>query len=176
MRTAVRPAPPYRQNDWESLDSRNSPSLAVGLNCGMGSSSLNAEVNAFERTPDRPRPEFLVHRFEIEVMDGPCEVFRRLQFALHKCLVEDHLGSDVRQFTSLPSFDLISHRFEVSLHSINTNRDAIDERKRLRVFCEHESEPARDNVSRFGFPRVLDSPEANLRRAWPPALQVLDSP
>ena len=31
------------------LRSRNSPSLAVALNCGMGSSSLNAEVNAFER-------------------------------------------------------------------------------------------------------------------------------
>ena len=28
---------------------RNSPSLAVALNCGMGSTSLNAEVNAFER-------------------------------------------------------------------------------------------------------------------------------
>lgn len=28
---------------------RNSPSLAVALNCGMGSSSLNAEVNACEK-------------------------------------------------------------------------------------------------------------------------------
>jgi hypothetical protein len=29
--------------------SRNSPSFAVALNCGTGSSSLNAEVNALER-------------------------------------------------------------------------------------------------------------------------------
>jgi hypothetical protein len=36
-------------NDWENRASRNSPSLAVALNCGMGSSSLNAEMNAFER-------------------------------------------------------------------------------------------------------------------------------
>src|SRR5258708_7759394 len=38
-----------RQNDFENCASRNSPNLAVALNCGMGSSSLNAEVNAFER-------------------------------------------------------------------------------------------------------------------------------
>src|SRR6266849_4507708 len=37
------------QNDCEKRASRNSPSMAVALNCGMGSSSLNAEVNAFER-------------------------------------------------------------------------------------------------------------------------------
>ncbi len=29
--------------------SRNSPNFAVALNCGIGSSSLNADVNAFER-------------------------------------------------------------------------------------------------------------------------------
>jgi hypothetical protein len=41
--------PPPRQNDSENRVSRNSPSLAVALTCGMGSSSLNAEVNALER-------------------------------------------------------------------------------------------------------------------------------
>ena len=33
---------PTSQNDCENLASRNSPSFAVALNCGMGSSSLNA--------------------------------------------------------------------------------------------------------------------------------------
>ncbi len=42
-------AAPASQNDCENRISRNSPSLAVALNWGMGSSSLNAEVNAFER-------------------------------------------------------------------------------------------------------------------------------
>lgn len=42
------------------------------------------------------------------------------------CFVDDHLGCDVRQFTSLPGFHLLPHRFEVSLHSIH-NRDAVDE-------------------------------------------------
>jgi selenocysteine lyase/cysteine desulfurase len=37
------------QKACEKRASRNSPSFAVALNCGMGSSSLNAEVNAFER-------------------------------------------------------------------------------------------------------------------------------
>jgi hypothetical protein len=34
---------------------------------------------------------------------------------------------DVRQLTSLPGFDLLSHRLKVSLHSIDTNRNAIDQ-------------------------------------------------
>jgi hypothetical protein len=40
---------PACQKDCESRASRNSPSLAVALNCGIGSSRLNAEVNVFER-------------------------------------------------------------------------------------------------------------------------------
>ena len=46
---AARPVPPKSWNDSENGVSRNSPNLAVALNCGIGSSSLNAEVNAFER-------------------------------------------------------------------------------------------------------------------------------
>jgi len=37
------------QKACENRASRNSPSLAVALNCGMGSSSLNADVNGLER-------------------------------------------------------------------------------------------------------------------------------
>jgi hypothetical protein len=37
------------QNDCKNLVSKNSPSFAVALNCGMGSSSLKAEVKALER-------------------------------------------------------------------------------------------------------------------------------
>jgi len=44
-----RPEPPLGQNDCENRVSKNSPSFAVALNCGMGSNSLNAEVNAFDR-------------------------------------------------------------------------------------------------------------------------------
>jgi hypothetical protein len=37
------------QSDCEKRASRNSPSLAVVLNCGIGSSSLNADANALDR-------------------------------------------------------------------------------------------------------------------------------
>ena len=40
---------PASQNDCEKRISRNSPKVAVALNCGMAPSSLNADVNAFER-------------------------------------------------------------------------------------------------------------------------------
>jgi len=37
----------------------------------------------------------------------------------------------------LPCFDLLAHRFEVPLHSFDTNRDAVNERERLRMLGEH---------------------------------------
>ena len=54
-------------------------------------------------------------------MHGASEVFGSLQSALDECLVDDHLGGDVRQFTSLPGFHLLSHRLKVSLHPVNAN-------------------------------------------------------
>jgi hypothetical protein len=39
--------------------------------------------------------------------------------------IDDHLGGDIGQFTSLPCLYLLSHRLEVSLHPINANRDAV---------------------------------------------------
>ena len=59
------------------------------------------------------------------------EVFWSFQSALNKCLVYDHLGGDVRQFTSRPRFHLLSHRLEVSLHPVNADRDGVNERGRL---------------------------------------------
>ena len=36
------------------------------------------------------------------------------------------LCGHVRQFASLPGFHLLSHGLEVSLHSVNPDRDAVD--------------------------------------------------
>jgi hypothetical protein len=47
----------------------------------------------------------------------------------------------------LPRFHLFPHRFEVSLHSVNAHRDAIDERERLRVFREYGRKHTRDSVT-----------------------------
>ena len=105
--------------------------MAVALNCGMGSSSLNAEVNAFERLQIvRGRTSsYFGSKFEVEVMHAAGQVFWSFQSALDECLVDDHLGGDVCQFASLPSFHLLSHGFEVPLHSVDADRDAVDQRE-----------------------------------------------
>ena len=92
--------------------------MAVALS-GMGSSSLNAEVNALESLQMvRGRNSSY---FEIQIMHRTGKMFRGFQFALDKRLVDDHLGSDVCQFTSLLCFDLLSHRLKIPLHSIHSN-------------------------------------------------------
>ena len=82
-------------------------------------------------------------------MHGAGKVFWSFQSALDECLVDDHLGGHIRQFTSLSGFHLLSHRLKVPLHSINPYRDAVDERERLRVFCKHGREHAGDNVAKL---------------------------
>jgi len=67
-----------------------------------------------------------------------------LRVCLDECVVDDHLGGDVRQFTPLPRFYLLSHRLEVALHSIDANRVAVDEQDRLRVLRQYGSEHATD--------------------------------
>jgi len=49
------------------------------------------------------------------------EVFWSFESALDKRFVDDHLGSDINQFTSLRCFHLLSHRLKVSRHSVRTN-------------------------------------------------------
>jgi hypothetical protein len=101
------------------------------------------------QTPDRPRAEFLVLRLEVQVMHGPGQVLWRLQFAFHERLVDDYLRGDVGEFSPLPRLDLLSHGLEVALHPVNSDRYAIDQRERLRVFGEHRRKHTGDNVSKF---------------------------
>jgi len=61
----------------------------------------------------------------------------RLQRALDERLVDHDLRCDIREFAALPPLHLLPHRFEVSLRPIDTDRDAIDERERLRVLGKH---------------------------------------
>ena len=80
-------------------------------------------------------------------MHAASKVFWSFQSALNKRLVDDHLRRDVGEFAPLPSLRLLAHRLEVSLHSVNTDRDTVNERERFRVFREHRSERTRNNVS-----------------------------
>ena len=114
----------------------------------MGSSSLNAEVNALGETPNRSRLEFFVLRLEVEVMYAGDQVFWSFQSALDERLVGDHLRRDIRKLASLPGFNLLTHRLKVSLHSIDADQDAVNEPERLRVFGEHWSEVTCDRVAK----------------------------
>src|SRR6266446_836499 len=106
-------------------------------------------------------------------MHAAGEVLWSFQFGLDECLVDDDLRGDVGQLASLPGFHLLSHGLEVSLHSINTHRDAVDERERLRVFGKYGSEHARDNVPKSlnSVCRGVQLPRANLwfgiTSGWP---------
>ncbi len=80
-------------------------------------------------------------------MNRTREVFGRLQLRFDERFVDDYLGGEVRQFTPLPGLHLLSHRLEIPLHSVNAERETVDERERLRVLGEHRGEHARDNVA-----------------------------
>lgn len=135
------------QDDSENRASRNSPNLAVALNCGMGSCFVNADVTAFERLHIVQRPEFLVLGLEVEIMHDASQVFRSFQLSLDKSLVEDNLCRDVRQFTSVPGFHLLPQRVEVFLYAVHADGNIVDQRGQLRVFCEPWGKHTRDNVS-----------------------------
>jgi hypothetical protein len=55
-----------------------------------------------------------------------CEMFGSFQFSLYERLVNHDLGGDIREFRSLSRFALLAHGFEVPLHPVHTNRDAVD--------------------------------------------------
>ena len=65
--------------------------------------------------------------FEVQIMHGPGQMFRSLEFALHERLVDHNFGRDISEFEPLPCFDLLTHGLEVALHPIDTNRHAVDE-------------------------------------------------
>jgi len=79
-------------------------------------------------------------------MHSPGKMLRSLQLTLDERLVDDNFRGDVRQLASLPCLHLLAHGLEVSLHSVNAQRDAVDERERLRLFREHGSKHAGANV------------------------------
>src|SRR6266567_5043111 len=131
--------PPYRLERLREPRFQEFAQLGCSLELWNGVQFLERGSERIRETPNRTRPKFLVLRLEVEVMHGASKVLRSLEVTLDERLVDDHLRSDIRQFTPLPGLHLLPHRLEVPLHSINANRDAVDERERLRVFREHGS-------------------------------------
>src|SRR5689334_1450654 len=72
-------------------------------------------------------------------------MLRSFKLALDKGLVDYNLGGDIREFTSLPRFYLLPHGFEVALHPVDPDRDAINQRKRFRVLGKHRRKVPRES-------------------------------
>src|SRR5260370_8841300 len=99
-------------------------------NCELLEELLTAQGCKVTNVPDGAAAveELTRTQFDLVLLDvmmphlsGARKVFRRFQFALHKSLVDDNLRGDVRQFPSLPSLHLLSHRLKVSLHPTYTH-------------------------------------------------------
>ena len=83
------------------------------------------------------------------------KALRSFESAFDERLVDDYFRCDIRQLTSLPRVHLLAHGLEVALHSIHPDRNAIDQRERLRVFRDHRRKHARDNVAKLKLSTAL---------------------
>jgi hypothetical protein len=87
---------------------------------------LERRCEGIGQAPDCPRTELLVPRREVQIVHRASKVLGSFELALNERLVDDNLGSDIRQLSSLPGLHLFLHGFEVALHPVHTHRDAID--------------------------------------------------
>jgi hypothetical protein len=69
--------------------------------------------------------------------------------ALNESFIDDQLVRDICEFTPLPRLYLFPHRVKVALHPVNPEGNAVDQKKRLRMFGEYERKHACDNISDF---------------------------
>ncbi len=67
-------------------------------------------------------------------------MFRGLEFALDERPVDDQFRCRVRKARSLPRLDLFSHRLEVPLHAVYSNREDVHEAQMLGVLGQHGRE------------------------------------
>jgi len=116
--------------------SRDDASFAVVLNCGIGSSSLKALVNALDKLHTVRGANSAIRGLT------PGQVFRGVELALYEGLVDHQSRCIVRQAHPLPRLDLFPHRFEVPLHAVHSHREDVHEAQVLGVLGEHGREHA----------------------------------
>ena len=109
---------------------------------------LECRGKGIGEAPDRARPEFVVPRFEVQIVNPPGQLLRHFESALDERLVDDNFGRDIGEFAPLPRLHLLPHGLKVALHPVDADRNAIDQRERLRVFGEHRCEHACGNVAK----------------------------
>ena len=110
---------------------------------------LECRGKGIGEAPDRARPEFVVPRFEVQIVNPPGQLLRHFESALDERLVDDNFGRDIGEFEPLPGFYLLSHGLEIPLHAIHTDRNTIDQGERFRVLGENWRKHSWDNVAKL---------------------------
>jgi hypothetical protein len=96
----------------------------------MGSSSLKADVNALERlqTVLGSNSGYCGEKYK------SCTRRAGAKLAFDEGLVDDHLGRHRAELRLAPGLYLLSHRLEVPLLPVHTDRDGVYKRQAFRVF------------------------------------------
>jgi hypothetical protein len=63
---------------------------------------------------------------EIQIVHGPSKMLWGFQLTLNESFVDNHLGGHVGKLTTLPKLHLLLHWLEIALHSVDTDRYAIN--------------------------------------------------
>jgi hypothetical protein len=92
----------------------------VALNWGIGSSSLNAEVKAFDRLSLRaPAQSYNWWTRRARCFGASKSSSMNPRYMIFGCCIG--------QLLCAPHLDLAAHRLEISLHSADADRDGIDQ-------------------------------------------------
>ena len=67
-------------------------------------------------------------------------------------------GGNIGEFTPLPRLHLFVHGLEIPLHAVDTERNAIDQRERLRVLGQHRCDTP-GQCFQVRYPLKCDFPE-----------------
>ena len=77
-----------------------------------------------------------MHWLKVEIVDPPGQVLGKPRLLFDECLVDQQLRRSRGQLQRLPFFDLLLQRPEVPLHPIDTNGQAVFQRKVLGMLRE----------------------------------------
>jgi hypothetical protein len=107
--------------------------------------------------------KFCVSWSEVEFVDAPSQVFRNIKLAFNESFIDDHLGSDIGEFSLAPCFDLLLHGTEISLHPIHADRDRVDQREGLRMLSKDWCKVAMNNMAKLPFELSVPISRARLK-------------
>lgn len=101
-----------------------------------GIEPLEGASEGLGETPHCAWRELVELRFKVKSVNLGQQALRDIELTLNEGRVEDQLRPFIADLRLPPLLDLPLHGLEVALHPINANRDAVHQRKRLRVFRE----------------------------------------